>query len=73
MNLAFGPAPVAQAPAGQALYYTNYTDGGQVRRIAYSIATNRPPTANLTAAPISGPTPLTVNFDGRASSDPRPE
>ena len=70
VNLAFGPAPVAQAPAGQALYYTNYTSGGQVRRIAYSIGTNRPPTASITAAPTSGPTPLTVNFDGRASSDP---
>jgi glucose/arabinose dehydrogenase len=70
VNLAFGPAPVSQAPSGRALYYTNYNAGGQVRRIAYSIATNRSPTASVTPSAIFGPAPLTVTFDGAASSDP---
>ena len=32
--------------------------------------TNHPPTAVATASPTSGTAPLTVNFDGSASSDP---
>jgi len=32
--------------------------------------TNNPPTATATASPTSGTAPLTVNFDGSASSDP---
>jgi glucose/arabinose dehydrogenase/PKD repeat protein len=52
----------------QALYYTTYTDGGQVRRIATS--GNRAPTASATASPRSGPVPLTVHFDASGSSDP---
>jgi PKD repeat protein len=31
---------------------------------------NQPPTAVASAAPTSGPAPLTVNFDGSGSSDP---
>jgi PKD repeat protein len=52
----------------QALYYTTYAGGGQVRRI--NASTNRAPTATLTASPRSGPAPLTVRFDGSGSSDP---
>ncbi len=70
VNLAFGPAPAAQVPAGRALYYTNYSAGGQVRRIAYGTAVNRPPTAGLTASPTTGATPLAVSFDGSTSADP---
>jgi glucose/arabinose dehydrogenase len=54
--------------ATQALYYTTYAGGGQVRRITSS--TNRAPTATLTASPRSGPAPLTVHFDASGSSDP---
>jgi glucose/arabinose dehydrogenase len=54
--------------ATQALYYTTYAGGGQVRRI--SSTTNRPPTATLTASPRSGPAPLTVRFDASGSADP---
>lgn len=54
--------------ATQALYYTTYAGGGQVRRI--SSTTNRAPIATLTAAPRSGPAPLTVRFDASGSSDP---
>lgn len=54
----------------QALYYTNYSSGGQVRRIAYVDSTNQPPTARISANPTSGTAPLTVNLSGAGSSDP---
>jgi glucose/arabinose dehydrogenase/PKD repeat protein len=54
----------------QALYYTTYADGGQVRRITYTADTNRAPTAAATATPSSGPLPLDVTFDGAGSTDP---
>jgi glucose/arabinose dehydrogenase len=65
VNVRFGPSPV-----GQALYYTNYDNGGEIHRIAFTGAGNRAPTARVTATPTSGPAPLTVNFDGTGSSDP---
>lgn len=52
----------------QALFYTTYAGGGQVRRIA-SVA-NRAPQVSATASPTSGPLPLAVRFDGSASRDP---
>ena len=52
----------------QALYYTTYAAGGQVRRIAAT--GNRAPVAQATASPRSGAVPLTVRFDASASSDP---
>jgi len=64
VHMRFGPRGT-----GQALYYTNYANSGQVRRIYFSAA-NGVPTAFMTASPTSGPAPLTVNFDGRGSSDP---
>lgn len=64
VNMTFGPAP-----GGQALYYTNYSNGGEVRRIQPA-GGNRAPTARVTATPTSGPLPLDVAFDGGASSDP---
>jgi PKD repeat protein len=63
--MAFGPHG-----SGQGLYYTTYGNGGQVRRIAHSGDANRPPTAELTANPTSGPLSLTVDFDASGSSDP---
>ncbi len=65
VNLAFGPAP-----QGPALYYTNYSNGGEVRRIEPTVVPNRPPTARITASPSSGAVPLAVSFDGSTSSDP---
>ena len=38
-------------PAGQALYYTNYSNGGEVRRIEPTVVPNRAPTATMTATP----------------------
>ncbi|MCP3139142.1 PQQ-dependent sugar dehydrogenase [Pyxidicoccus xibeiensis] len=65
VTLRFGPSS-----AGQALYYTTYANGGEVRRINYSGTTNRPPVAAVTASPTAGSTPLTVSFNGGGSSDP---
>jgi len=62
--MTFGPSA-----NGQALYYTNYSNGGEVRRIEPTVAANRPPTARLTATPRSGDVPLVVAFDGSTSSD----
>jgi glucose/arabinose dehydrogenase/PKD repeat protein len=64
VHLLFGPRGT-----GQALYYTTYAGGGQVRRI-YHTAVNGVPTAVVTADPVTGPAPLPVNFDGNGSSDP---
>jgi glucose/arabinose dehydrogenase len=64
VHLRFGPHG-----GGQALYYSTYAGGGQIRRIAYTPA-NTPPIASVTANPTSGGVPLTVSFDGSASSDP---
>jgi PKD repeat protein len=64
VHLLFGPHA-----GSQALYYTTYANGGEVRRI-YHTAANGVPTADLTASPTSGAAPLTVNFNGSGSSDP---
>jgi glucose/arabinose dehydrogenase len=63
-HLEFGPFA-----GGQALYYTTYAGGGQVRRVSFTAA-NTPPNASLAANPSSGPAPLSVAFNGSASSDP---
>ena len=65
VHLAFGPYNSTQA-----LYYTTYANGGEVRRIVYAPAVNNPPTASLQANPTSGTAPLSVTFDGSTSSDP---
>ena len=64
VHLGFGPWNTSQA-----LYYTTYAGGGQVRRIVHTPA-NQPPTAAISATPSSGPAPLTVSFAGTGSSDP---
>ena len=65
VNMTFGPSP-----QGQGLYYTNYSDGGEVRLLESTAPGNRPPTARMTASPTSGPVPLAVSFNGSASTDP---
>ncbi len=65
VHLTFGPYAGTQA-----LYYTSYAEGGQVRRIAYTGATNRAPTASISATPTSGSAPLSVSFDASSSRDP---
>jgi len=56
--------------ATQALYYTTYAGGGQVRRIRYTGTANRNPVASITANPTSGSAPLDVAFDASTSTDP---
>jgi len=63
--MTFGPHA-----GGQALFYTTYANGGEVRRIVYNGAANQPPIASIGASPRSGPVPLAVAFDGTQSRDP---
>ncbi len=65
VHLQFGPYC-----GGQALYYTSYANGGEVRRLAHDPSLNCAPTAALEATPISGPAPLTISFSAVGSSDP---
>jgi PKD repeat protein/glucose/arabinose dehydrogenase len=67
-----GPITMMFGPAGQtqALYYTTYANGGQVRLIEFIQQQNQAPTAAVRADVTSGPAPLTVTFDASASSDP---
>jgi glucose/arabinose dehydrogenase len=65
VHLEFGPYANTQA-----LYYTSYANGGQIRRISYTGTANRVPTAVLTANPTSGAAPLAVTLNGAASRDP---
>jgi glucose/arabinose dehydrogenase len=61
------PVDLETGPGGD-IWYVDH-EGGKVRRLAYN-ATNNPPTAVISASATSGPTPLTVSFDGSRSTDP---
>jgi glucose/arabinose dehydrogenase len=63
-GMAFGPAGPTRA-----LYYTNFLNGGELRRIVLTSG-NRAPVARAAATPTSGPVPLTVAFSSAGSSDP---
>ena len=65
---AAGPVDLAIGPGGD-LYYADL--GGTVRRIRYTPG-NQAPVANISASQTSGPTPLTVNFNGTGSTDADP-
>jgi glucose/arabinose dehydrogenase len=65
VTLIFGPHEGTQA-----LYYTTFTNGGQVRRIAFVGSANRAPAAVGNATPTNGQIPLAVAFSGIESSDP---
>jgi glucose/arabinose dehydrogenase len=62
VDLEFGP--------GNDLFYPDHV-GGRVMRIHFTEG-NQTPRAAVSATPVSGQTPLSVSFDGRASSDPDP-
>ena len=64
---ASSPVDLRTGPSGD-LFYAD-RDGGSVRRISYTTG-NLPPTAVIQAGPLSGSSPLTVNFNGSASTDP---
>lgn len=65
---ASGPVELQIGPGGD-LFYVDL--GGSIHRITHTGA-NRAPSAVISANPTSGAVPLTVNFDGSASSDPDP-
>ena len=64
---AANPVDLQIGPGGD-VFYVDF-DGGSIRRIKYASG-NQAPNAVIQATPLSGPAPLTVTFDGRASSDP---
>ena len=64
---ASGPVNLTMGPDGN-LYYPDF-NGGRIIRVNYTDG-NQAPVARITADPTSGQAPLTVNFDGRGSSDP---
>lgn len=64
---AANPVDLRIGPNGD-LFYVDL-EGGTIHRIVY-LSGNQAPTASFTATPSSGPAPLNVAFDGRASSDP---
>ena len=66
---AANPVDLKTGPGGD-LFYVDLT-GGTIRRISYQGA-NTPPNAVVQANPTSGAAPLSVSFDGRASSDQDP-
>ena len=61
------PVNLTVGPGGD-LFYVGA--GGSVRRIVYLGAGNSAPVAAIDADPEFGPSPLTVDFDASASSDP---
>ena len=64
---AANPVDLKIGPGGEVFYVDHY--GGTIRRIRYA-SSNQAPNAVIQATPLSGPLPLSVIFDGRASSDP---
>ena len=62
-----GPVELEVGPEGDVYYLA--INANEIRRIHF-IGDNRPPVAAATATPNAGLTPLTVQFDGSASSDP---
>ena len=61
--MAFGPHA-----SDQALYYTTFDNGGEVRRISYTAGNRAPVAVAETVGDNYGP--LTMNFSGSKSSDP---
>ena len=70
---AVNPVDLQVGPNGD-LFYVDFhpgvTGGGTVLRLQYSSGSNNPPVAVMSATPLFGATPLTVNFNGTGSSDP---
>ena len=70
---AVNPVDLQIGPGGDLFYVDlnpGITGGGTVRRLAYTSSSNNPPVAAMTATPLFGAVPLTVNFNASGSSDP---
>jgi glucose/arabinose dehydrogenase len=63
-----GVVSIATHPVDGGLYYVTWTNG--IKRIRYGVTGNQPPGAMAGADKSFGPSPLTVQFDGSASTDP---
>lgn len=67
----WGGVDIELTPQGE-IAYASFGDGsdgtGSIRRVVYTPG-NASPVARIQPADPSGPAPLTVNFDGRSSSD----
>ena len=61
----YGTTRLQTGPGGD-IFAVDY-DNGRVMRYVYN-GTNNPPTAIINADPTTGPSPLTVTFDGTAST-----
>jgi glucose/arabinose dehydrogenase len=61
------PVDLKIGPGGD-LFYVDMDDG-TIHRIIYTVG-NQPPIARVSASPTAGNAPLTVKFDGSASTDP---
>jgi glucose/arabinose dehydrogenase len=66
VGAAGNPVDLEIGPAGD-LFYVDL-EGGAIHRLTYSSG-NTPPVASASATPTNGIAPLSVAFDGRASSD----
>ena len=64
------PVDIKIGPDGS-LYYLSI-GSGMVHKVQYVVTENSNPVAIATANPTSGPTPLSVTFNGSGSSDPDP-
>lgn len=62
-----GPVDITAGPDGNVYFLSIYT--GELKRILYTTG-NRQPIAVMSATPTSGSLPLSVTFNGAASSDP---
>jgi glucose/arabinose dehydrogenase len=65
---AANPVDLQISPTGE-IFYADL-NGGTIRRIQYTGSQNNPPSAVISATPVSGSAPLTVSFDGSKSTDP---
>jgi glucose/arabinose dehydrogenase len=59
---------IATHPVDGSLYYVTWTNG--VKHIRYNVGGNQPPKAVAKSDKVFGPSPLTIQFDASASSDP---
>jgi glucose/arabinose dehydrogenase len=64
------PTDIETGPDGSLYWCSIGPDFGAVYKVSYVGNANRPPLAAASADVTSGGVPLTVNFDGSASSDP---
>jgi len=67
ISSAGAPVQLKIGPGGD-LFYVNLS-GGAVHRVRY-VTANQPPVAVIGSTATTGPAPLTVDFDGSASTDP---